>query len=162
MAGQANLDFAPRRFGYDSAFVGTTIARESFETAFGVTPENADNISSNITSAFQAGAFFGAIFCFFCESGHLFLNDTQLSNVSIFVHLLIAATEVTERFGRKWALQINVLTFIVGAIIMTAATHQLSMICTFPIGTPFRRGRKLAAEFPEYPNKVSLQMWVAF
>lgn len=37
---------------------------------------------------------------------------------------------VTERFGRKWTLQINVVVFIIGAVMMTAATHQLGLICT--------------------------------
>lgn len=36
---------------------------------------------------------------------------------------------VTERLGRKWTLQINVFVFIIGAVLMTAATHQLSLIC---------------------------------
>lgn len=37
--------------------------------------------------------------------------------------------EVTEKIGRKWALQANVVLFLIGAILMTAATHQLSYIC---------------------------------
>lgn len=37
--------------------------------------------------------------------------------------------EVTEKIGRKWALQANVVVFLIGAILMTAATHQLSYIC---------------------------------
>ena len=52
------------RFGYDSAFIGTTIARDSFIRDFKVQGAEANNISSNITASFQAGAFFGAIFCF--------------------------------------------------------------------------------------------------
>jgi hypothetical protein len=47
--------------------VGTTIARESFLTDFHITKTNSSAISSNITSIFQAGAFFGALFCFFCK-----------------------------------------------------------------------------------------------
>jgi hypothetical protein len=54
-------------FGYDSAFIGTTISRTSFKTDFGITAANSNSISSNITSAFQAGAFFGALFCFFSK-----------------------------------------------------------------------------------------------
>jgi hypothetical protein len=54
-------------FGYDSAFIGTTIARSSFKSDFGITKTNSNSISSNITSAFQAGAFFGALFCFFSK-----------------------------------------------------------------------------------------------
>jgi hypothetical protein len=94
------------RFGYDSAFIGTTIARDSFKRDFGITGEVANSISSNITSAFQAGAFFGAIFCFL----------------------------ITERVGRKWALEVSSVIFVVGAVLMTAATSQLSYICEF--GTP--------------------------
>jgi hypothetical protein len=56
---------ADNRFGYDSAYVGTTIARSSFVRDFGITSATKSAISSNITSAFQAGAFFGALFCFF-------------------------------------------------------------------------------------------------
>lgn len=89
-------------FGYDSAFIGTTIARKSFVADFHVEKAHAKSISSNITSAFQAGAFFGALFCL----------------------------PVTEKVGRKWALQLNVLVFIIGAVIMTAAQGQLSYICT--------------------------------
>lgn len=63
----------------------------------------ANSISSNITSAFQAGAFFGAIFCFL----------------------------ITERVGRKWALEVSSVIFVVGAVLMTAATSQLSYICEF-------------------------------
>ncbi|GJC80922.1 putative quinate permease [Colletotrichum liriopes] len=88
-------------FGYDSAFIGTTIARNSFKRDFGINAENSNNISSNITSAFQAGALGGAVLCFF----------------------------ITERLGRKWTLQANVVIFLVGAILMTAATDQLSFIC---------------------------------
>lgn len=91
------------RFGYDSAFIGTTIARDSFKRDFNITGDEANSISSNITSAFQAGAFFGAIFCFL----------------------------ITERVGRKWALEVSSVIFVVGAILMTAATSQLSYICEF-------------------------------
>jgi hypothetical protein len=55
-------------FGYDSAFIGTTISRSSFKRDFSITGSTANSISSNITAAFQAGAFFGALFCFFCRS----------------------------------------------------------------------------------------------
>ncbi|KAL5361080.1 general substrate transporter [Aspergillus floccosus] len=87
-------------FGYDSAFIGTTIARQSFKDDFGISEADANYISSNITSTFQAAAFFGSIFCFL----------------------------TTEVVGRKWALQISNLAFLIGAILMAAVTHQLSYI----------------------------------
>merc|ERR1712000_271228 len=50
--------------GYDSAFIGTTIALPSFKDEFGF--EKLSNsavslLSANIVSCYQAGAFFGAL-----------------------------------------------------------------------------------------------------
>ncbi|KAH6889730.1 general substrate transporter [Thelonectria olida] len=114
-------------FGYDSAFVGTTIARASFKTDFNINPDHAADISSNITSAFQAGAFFGAIFCFL----------------------------ITEKVGRKWALQSNVVVFLIGAIIMTAATGQLSHIYAGRVLTGIACGA-ITATVPSYIAELSI------
>ncbi|UNI22153.1 hypothetical protein JDV02_008070 [Purpureocillium takamizusanense] len=51
-------------FGYDSAFIGTAIARRSFAASFVIHEDHAADISSNITSAFQAGELLGALLCF--------------------------------------------------------------------------------------------------
>ncbi|KAF3389162.1 Quinate permease [Penicillium rolfsii] len=114
-------------FGYDSAFVGTTISRQSFQTDFHITKANSSAISSNITSIFQAGAFFGAFFCFF----------------------------FTEKFGRKWTLQINVLVFIIGAVMMTAATHQLGLIYAGRVLTGIGCGA-ITATVPSYIAELSI------
>lgn len=50
--------------GYDSAFIGTTIALPSFRSEFGFThlsTAQVNLLSANIVSCYQAGAFFGAI-----------------------------------------------------------------------------------------------------
>ncbi|PNS17048.1 Hexose transporter 2 [Sphaceloma murrayae] len=121
------IAFGALLFGYDSAFVGTTIARTSFKNDFGVTKANANSVSSNITSAFQAGAFFGALFCFFS----------------------------TEKIGRKWTLQLNVLIFIVGAILMTAASNQLSYIYAGRVLTGLGCGA-ITATVPSYIAEISI------
>ena len=59
-------------------------------------------------------------------SGHVYL----FSFLSLSLSLLTYFYVVTESLGRKWALQINVFVFIIGAILMTVATGQLSLICT--------------------------------
>ncbi|KAL4963703.1 sugar porter family MFS transporter [Aspergillus stella-maris] len=114
-------------FGYDSAFIGTTIARQSFVDAFRIVESEAADISSNITSTFQAGAFFGAIFCFL----------------------------LTEKVGRKWALQANTVLFLIGAIIMTAATHQLSYIYAGRALTGLACGA-ITATVPSYIAELSI------
>ncbi|QKX60714.1 uncharacterized protein TRUGW13939_07860 [Talaromyces rugulosus] len=53
--------------GYDSAFIGTTLALDSFKSEFhfnimSTTTKNL--ISANIVSCYQAGAFFGAFFAY--------------------------------------------------------------------------------------------------
>src|SRR3954452_25433525 len=53
--------------GYDSAFIGTTLALESFkaEFAFNAMSKATQNlISANIVSCYQAGAFCGAFFAY--------------------------------------------------------------------------------------------------
>ncbi|KAJ6561538.1 quinate permease [Mycena vulgaris] len=55
-------------YGYDSAFIGGTIALASFQKEFAITAANKATISANIVSGYQAGAFFGALLSFpFCE-----------------------------------------------------------------------------------------------
>ncbi|KAJ7498514.1 general substrate transporter [Mycena latifolia] len=55
-------------YGYDSAFIGGTIALASFQKEFGITAANKATISANIVSGYQAGAFFGTLLSFpFCE-----------------------------------------------------------------------------------------------
>ncbi|OJJ43196.1 hypothetical protein ASPZODRAFT_146216 [Penicilliopsis zonata CBS 506.65] len=103
-------------FGYDSAFLGTTIDRASFERDFGITTATASSISSNITSAFQA---------------------------------------VTEKVGRKWALQINVGVFLIGALLMTVATNQLSMIYAGRVLSGLGCGA-ITATVPSYIAELSI------
>ncbi|KAL8290906.1 hypothetical protein RB597_008936 [Gaeumannomyces tritici] len=114
-------------FGYDSAFVGTTIARASFKTDFGVTSANSNNISSNITSAFQAGALGGAL----------------------------ASFMITEYAGRKWALNTSCAIFLIGAILMTVATNQLDYIYAGRALTGFGCGI-ITATVPSYIAELSI------
>ncbi|KAI7352578.1 putative quinate [Hortaea werneckii] len=82
--------------GYDSAFIGTTIALDSFQDEFGfpqMSESEANLITSNIVSVYQAGAFFGALFAY------------------VSAHWL----------GRKWSLIAWAVLFQIGAGIMLAS-----------------------------------------
>ncbi|TDZ58521.1 Quinate permease [Colletotrichum trifolii] len=114
-------------FGYDSAFIGTTIARASFVRDFGITTATSKEISSNITSAFQAGALGGALMCFF----------------------------ITERVGRKWALIISNLVFIAGAVPMVAATNDLASMYAGRALTGWGCG-VITATVPSYIAELSI------
>jgi sugar porter (SP) family MFS transporter len=82
--------FASCAIGYDSAFIGTTLALPSFMADFKFDTYSASglaNLESNIVSIYQAGAFFGSL-----------------------------AAYVTSYFlGRKFSLYLYVVPFIIGA-----------------------------------------------
>ena len=57
--------------GYDSAFIGGTLALTSFKDEFGFDTLSKSKVSltsANIVSCYQAGAFFGAFFAY--PAGH--------------------------------------------------------------------------------------------
>ena len=85
--------------GYDSAFIGGTLALTSFKNEFEwaqYSPDEADLISENIVSVYQAGAFFGAFFAY--AAGHY--------------------------LGRKKGLQIFSGVFVLGAGLMLGANGK--------------------------------------
>ncbi|KAK1997599.1 general substrate transporter [Colletotrichum falcatum] len=59
--------FASCTIGYDSAFIGTTLALKSFTEEFQFDTYSKDGLAllkSNIVSVYQAGAFFGSLFAY--------------------------------------------------------------------------------------------------
>ncbi|CZR64094.1 related to quinate transport protein [Phialocephala subalpina] len=88
--------FCAVMIGYDSAFIGGTLALQSFKDEFNwakYTTEESDLIQENIVSVYQAGAFFGAFFAY--AAGHY--------------------------LGRKKGLQIFAGVFVLGAGLMLGA-----------------------------------------
>lgn len=88
--------FCAVMIGYDSAFIGGTIALQSFKTEFNwaqYTKDEANTVSANIVSVYQAGAFFGSFGAYI--AGHY--------------------------LGRKTGLQIFAAIFILGAGLMLGA-----------------------------------------
>lgn len=66
-ASAATASFASCMIGYDSAFIGTTLALPAFEDEFGfndMTDSHLALIKANIVSVYQAGAFFGSFFAY--------------------------------------------------------------------------------------------------
>lgn len=87
--------------GYDSAFIGGTIALPSFKSDFGldqITQVEFNTISANIVSFYQMGCFIGALSAY--PLGHF--------------------------YGRKNSLLISVMIFLIGAILMTISSQSPS------------------------------------
>lgn len=92
----AIASFASCMIGYDSAFIGTTLALPSFVKEFDFASYEPDALAllqSNIVSVYQAGAFFGSLFAY---------------GTSYFL-------------GRRKSLLVFVTVFILGAGVMLAA-----------------------------------------
>lgn len=84
-------------FGYDSAFIGGTMALPSFQSRFGLSDVSGTTLASlkaNIVSTFQAGCFFGAVLCH----------------------------GATERLGRKYTLVACGIIFDVGVILQLVSS----------------------------------------
>ncbi|KAF2841167.1 general substrate transporter [Patellaria atrata CBS 101060] len=89
--------------GYDTAVIGGTMALDSFKRDFNLDAASShrrDTLQGNIVSTFQAGTFFGAL----------------------------ATFSRGEKIGRKRALMIAVLIFLLGGTLMTAASGHLEII----------------------------------
>ena len=99
-----DLAFGAMLFGYDGSFWGTTYARASFQTDFGIktmSKSQQTNTSSNLTSVYLAGAFFGSL----------------------------GSWPVMEYYGRRMILRLASGIFMIGALIMTVTKGQISMMC---------------------------------
>ncbi|KAM5517500.1 MFS quinate transporter [Fusarium oxysporum f. sp. phaseoli] len=90
-------------FGYDSAFIGGTMALPSFQSRFGLSDVSGTTLASlkaNIVSTFQAGCFFGAILCH----------------------------GATETLGRKYTLVACGIIFDVGVVLQLVSSGHIGFI----------------------------------
>lgn len=91
--------FSSCMIGYDSAFIGTTLALPSFTEEFefeSYEPHDLSLLKANIVSVYQAGAFFGSLFAY---------------GTSYFL-------------GRRRSLLIFSVVFVVGAAMMLGASRE--------------------------------------
>ncbi|PFH45615.1 hypothetical protein AMATHDRAFT_71376 [Amanita thiersii Skay4041] len=86
-------------FGYDTGIAGGVVGSKFFQEYFGIIKDGVVNtrknneVSSNVVSVLQAGAFFGAL----------------------------GSAPVSSRIGRKFSLLLFTVIFVVGAILTTVA-----------------------------------------
>ncbi|EMC99271.1 hypothetical protein BAUCODRAFT_396879 [Baudoinia panamericana UAMH 10762] len=116
-------------YGYDSAFIGTTITQKSFKRDFGLatmTKAEQNAVSSNLTSIYSAGGFFGAFFMFFS----------------------------LELLGRRATVIISDIVFLIGGVLCTVPTHQLGLIYAGRLLTGLGVGG-IAAVCPIYVAEIS-------
>lgn len=96
-----------RRPGYDTGVMGSVLALKSFKHDFGLPTDSSGfsssrnaQVSSNVVSLLTAGCFFGSIFA-------AFLN---------------------ERIGRRYALMVFSVIFLIGAAVQVGAHHAIGQI----------------------------------
>ncbi|GAA6008598.1 hypothetical protein JCM10207_007172 [Rhodosporidiobolus poonsookiae] len=86
-------------YGYDSAFIGGTLALASFKNDFGINSSNSASLSANIVSTYQAGAAVGALLAFpFCD-----------------------------RYGRRATILASAFIFTIGAALHFASTSDTGL-----------------------------------
>ncbi|KAH7069413.1 MFS quinate transporter-like protein QutD [Paraphoma chrysanthemicola] len=118
-------------YGYDSAFIGTTITHQSFKRDFGLLPTQKtkaqiNEVTSNITSIYSAGGLIGALMMY----------------------------PSLELLGRRMTVIISDAIFILGAILCTVPTHQIGLIYAGRFFTGMGVGG-IAAVSPIYIAEIS-------
>lgn len=116
-------------YGYDSAFIGTTITHESFKRDFGLnnmTTSEKNEVTSNITSIYSAGGLVGALMMY----------------------------PSLELLGRRMTVIISDTIFIIGAILCTVPTHQIGLVYAGRFFTGMGVGG-IAAVSPIYIAEIS-------
>ncbi|KAI0058149.1 general substrate transporter [Artomyces pyxidatus] len=124
-------------FGYDTGIAGGVVNSKYFQTQFGIIPavgkpnqHRIDDVSSNVVSVLQAGAFFGAL----------------------------GSAPVSAWIGRRWTLQGYTLIFAVGAVLTTIAggtgNRGLSYIYAGRVVSGFGIGG-ISAVAPAYVSECS-------
>lgn len=90
-------------FGYDLAFIGTTITLKPFLADFGLTDADdatLDAFSANIVSLLQAGCFFGSL----------------------------AVAPLGDKYGRKPALIVAGIVFCIGSLMQTVSSGIVAVM----------------------------------
>jgi MFS family permease len=75
-------------FGYDTGIAGGVVSSSYFQGAFGVAKGDVDDVSSNVVSVLQAGAFFGAL----------------------------GSAPISARIGRRYTIMLFTIFFAIGAV----------------------------------------------
>jgi sugar porter (SP) family MFS transporter len=97
------LASAALEIGYDSGFIGGTVALDSFKDEFGLSSMSASHekfVISNIISVFHAGCFFGSIFSYF----------------------------FTHYWGRKFGLIFSAVIMTLGTVLMLLSSGSRGLI----------------------------------
>jgi MFS family permease len=120
--------FASCMIGYDSAFIGTTLALPSFVHEFGfkqMTPHHLANLKANIVSVYQAGAFFGSLFAY---ASAFFLGRKKSLWVFSTVFMLGAGIMLAAKNG-------DLAPILAGRVLAGIGVGGASMIVSYI--TPF-------------------------
>lgn len=104
----AVASFGGMLFGWDTGLIGGVLTMDAFQHSFGLDKDSKDfaNLQGNIVSVLQAGCFFGAMSSFY----------------------------VSDRFGRKMALIVADIIFIVGSIVQTLCAIGTTSLTQLYIG----------------------------
>jgi len=124
--------------GYDSAFIGGTLALKSFTTEFEFSKMSTDHVNllkANIVSCYQAGAFFGAFFAY--PAGH-FLGRRK--GLAIFATVFTLGAGLMLGCSRERGLGLMYGGRVLAGIGVGGASNLSPIYCS-EVAPPAIRGR---------------------
>lgn len=153
--------FASCMIGYDSAFIGTTLALPSFVHEFGfkhMSPHHLATIKANIVSVYQAGAFFGSLFAY---GSVFFLGRRKSLWVFTVIFELGAGIMLISKNG-------NLAPILAGRVLAGIGVGGASMIVRFYPVPPLcihsllvLTSYRFPHTFPKFRPLLSVVVWSA-
>ncbi|KAL6710505.1 hypothetical protein ACN47E_008553 [Coniothyrium glycines] len=104
----AVASFGGMLFGWDTGLIGGVLTMDAFQHSFNLDKDSGDfaSLQGNIVSVLQAGCFFGALSSFY----------------------------VSDTYGRKWALIIADVIFIIGSLVQTLCALGTTSLAQLYVG----------------------------
>ncbi|RUS22856.1 hypothetical protein BC937DRAFT_86303 [Endogone sp. FLAS-F59071] len=147
-------------FGYDTGVISGVLVMPTFPKTFGISSAEAANVQGNVVALLQVGCCVGALFVNFVAGMlpilfcFMLIRSVRRLLSSDEMILTPNAALLTDYFGRKKAIFLSALIYIVGGIIQVVSAGNLNLL----IGGRFIAGVGIGASsmlVPMYIAEIS-------
>lgn len=123
-------DIADGKPSWDTGLIGGVLTMSGFQHSFNLDKNSSDyaNLSGNIVSVLQGGCFFGAMSSFWL-SDKVLVPLRRLTGIIRWLLILIR-----NNSGRKWALILADVIFLIGSIIQTTSAINTMSLTQLYVG----------------------------
>lgn len=122
-------------FGYDTGVISGVLVMPTFSKTFGISNAEAADVKGNVVALLQVGCCVGALFINFVagmlshpDAVLLYVGSERRDDSFSSDGVILTSSILTDYFGRKKAIFLSALVFIVGGIIQVVSAGSLGML----------------------------------